>query len=412
MIMSYQRWLSILALTGATLVSRKANAETVMQPIIFPDPLEEVVPGRKVNANLFINAVKMADKKIHFTVEGVDCEIVPGSCNLRLALPPKTEVEKISQYGWRKVPGMIWGTNNEKVLLYPNEGYQRAVRIIEILGKGAAAQATGPMFAMKKADDMIRIILTGKTKDEVYREKMRKAVLNMSLLEIPEYTPKNPLAPRKYFCSRGYDFELSRDPELGFGVLSLTVADKSHRTFSINDLIVSFDDIPKRAMRPVTGRKAGGIEDLLLQNDPELKLVKKWEVLPVTEYSMPTSLAELEIYVLRTRKKDLDSKEKKDVLKYIGKTMQKMCEIKHPGMMPHQGGSFYVLEIDRDFLSYYISISPHTIKRWRNQKKRPNPKEIQPIRDKVNSMKKAAEDRGQIYMEETERFFRELSNLR
>ena len=407
--MSIPKWLSILALTGSmSLVSSKARAETVMQPIIFPDPLEEIIPDRKANANLFISAVNLGQGKINFAVDGIDCSLVPGSCKLRLALPHDTEINEIIQQGLIKTPGRLWGTNAEKIPLFPNEGYQRAVRVLEILGTGAAAEATVPMYGLKKVDDIARIVLFGKTQSQEYAEKLRKTIHNLSLLAIPEYTPKNPLGPRKYFSSRSFDFRLSRDPDLAFGVLSLVVTDKNDRRFAIDDLVVCFNDIPKRTVRPVVGRTPGGIEDLLLQNDPELRLKKHWEDLGIIEYSFPAGFVDLDLYVAVLDKKYGTSLEK--VEKALGERITKMWETRYPHMMPHYGASLFGIETEDKIIFYLGSVPAPILEKWREEKRRITAEELNIIVTKLNSIKEMAKKSGKQYVDE-EKYLRQLAGL-
>ena len=163
-------------------------------------------------------------------------------------------------------------------------------------------------------------------------------------------------------------------------------------------------------MRPVVGRTPGGIEDLLLKNESELKLLVEYnqEDLYVIEYSCQTPLAPLDIYVMRLKK---DKKTKDQTLKIVGKKFQQISERKYPGMMPHTATSLFSIEAKDSLIFYLTGIPPPTIKSWRTKKRKITRQELKPIEDRINSIKAAVKDKGEVYAEEIERYFKQLSRL-
>jgi hypothetical protein len=366
--MSIRHWLSILAISTAALTAKKARAEEVVQPVVFVDPIEDFVPGRKIDANLAIQAVQLAEKQnLHLSIKGNECEIVPGSCKVRLALPHSIDIQEIKQEGWKRDPRT--GKPKEKIDLFANEKYQRAIKVLNYLGEGVLGKATGLFGVLKKIDDLTGLILTGQTRSEKNAEELRRLVHNMSLLDIPEYAPQNPLAPQKYFCSRNFDFVLSSAPELSFAVISLSVADKNHRTYAIQDLVVSFNDVPKRELLPI---RSTNLDNLLLSNDPNLRLRKRWSSQELSgiskqsgrdfyalEYGFNLGGREIDFFVFDVDKKHYSSSPKEKEHGDIIKTYASINKSRYGGRGNVAGG-IVIVELE-DQLLYYMAGFPQKL---------------------------------------------------
>jgi len=266
----------------AFLFPGKAKAETLEFPVEFRDPVHELISGKSQDAT-FKAETSRIENDFFLTVSGRNCEIIPGSLNVRFAMPASiesnAEIVGIKQLARVKNYGLF---EDEEAIqeLSENESFVKIRNGLAKLSDFGIKKVLGRIPFVDDAYNLLKDVM--QQRERLSEEEAIKRLKGFELTQIPLFYPGY-LDMFKKNTSRTFEIKVSEDPRFAYVVISAVVEGRG-RVGEINSIILGFGET---SLKPETEARIRGANpqglarpnvpkslEAFLLNDPELRFTR------------------------------------------------------------------------------------------------------------------------------------------
>lgn len=276
----------------ALLFPGKAKAETLEFPVEFRDPVSNALYG-KTKDTTFRAETSKQDNTFFLTVSGRNCEILPESLNVRLALPSSiesnTDIIAVRQRARVKNYGFLVDEEEDQELS-EHEAFVMINNQLAKLSDFGLRKVLGRIPLGEEAADLIVNFINRRERQS--EEEAKRRLRGLEFVQIPLYYPGY-FDMHKNNLSRAFEIDVAENPEFAYIVVSAMVKSKG-KIGEINSIVLGFGETslkpetearirganPKNLARPNVPKS---IEAFLLE-DPELRF---------TRYTSPQELSQM-----------------------------------------------------------------------------------------------------------------------